>query len=123
MLSFKPTLSQSPLLAYRTTVKTAMGFTLFHLVHGSEVVLPIECEIPTLHTALDLIPGTPDLEHRLLSLEQLDEYRRATLQSNEALKKRSKSYFNQHVNPRTFHESDLILAFDARKDKNPGPGK
>jgi len=44
------------LWAYRTSVKTATGFTPFHLVHGIEEVLPIECEIPSLHLAIELLP-------------------------------------------------------------------
>jgi hypothetical protein len=32
----------STLWAYRTEVKTATGFTLFHLIHGIEATLPIE---------------------------------------------------------------------------------
>jgi hypothetical protein len=40
----------SSLWAYRMTVKTATGFTPFHLVHGIESTLPIKCEIPTLRT-------------------------------------------------------------------------
>ena len=37
------------LWAYRTTVKTAMGFSPYQLVHGVESVFPIECEIPSLN--------------------------------------------------------------------------
>ena len=77
----------STLWAYRTTVKTATGFTLFHLVHGVEATLPIECEIPTLHTAIDLLPDTAPMEQHLLNLESLDEDRRSSLQNNEAAKK------------------------------------
>jgi hypothetical protein len=38
----------SSLWAYRTSVKTSTGFTPFQLVYGIEVVLLIECEIPSL---------------------------------------------------------------------------
>jgi transposase InsO family protein len=77
----------SALWAYRTTVKTATGFTPFHLVHGVEATLPIECEIPTLRTAIELLPDTAPMEQRLLNLESLDEDRRSSLQNNEAAKK------------------------------------
>jgi hypothetical protein len=77
----------SALWAYRTTVKTATSFRPFHLVHGVEANLPIECEIPTLRTAIELLPDTAPMEHRLLNLESLDEYRRSSLQNNEATKK------------------------------------
>jgi hypothetical protein len=36
------------LWAYRTAINTATGFLSFQLIHGLEVVLLIECEIPSL---------------------------------------------------------------------------
>jgi hypothetical protein len=75
------------LWAYRTTVKIAIGFTPIHLVHGVEGTLPIECEIPTLCTTIELLPDTAPMEQRLLNLESLDEDRRSSLQNNEASKK------------------------------------
>jgi hypothetical protein len=41
----------SALWAYRTSVKSATGFTPFRLVYGMEAILPIECEIPSLKLA------------------------------------------------------------------------
>jgi hypothetical protein len=46
----------SSLWAYRTVVKTATSFTLFHLFHGIEATLPIECKIPMLCTAIEIFP-------------------------------------------------------------------
>jgi transposase InsO family protein len=77
----------SLLWAYRTIVKTAIVFTPFHLVHGVKATLPIECEISTLHTTIELLPDTAPIEQRLLNLESLDEDRRSSLQNNEAAKK------------------------------------
>jgi hypothetical protein len=58
----------STLWAYRTTVKTTTGFTPFHLVHGVEASLPIECEIPTLRITIELLPDTAPMEQRLPEL-------------------------------------------------------
>jgi hypothetical protein len=52
----------------------------------------------------------------LLNLESLDEDRRSSLQNNEAAKKRSKATFDRHVNLRSFHEGDLVLAYDIAYD-------
>jgi hypothetical protein len=104
------------LWAYRTVVKTATGFTPFHLVHGVKATLPIECEIPTLHTAIELLPDTSPMEQRLLNLESLDEDRRSSLQNNEASKKWSKATFDRHVNLLSFNEGDLILSYDISHD-------
>ena len=50
------------LWVYRTYVKPAIGFTPFYLVFGEEAVLPIECEIPSLHLAVELLPHSQPLE-------------------------------------------------------------
>jgi transposase InsO family protein len=61
------------LWAYQTLVKTTTNFSLFQLVHSVELILPIECEIPSLKLAVELLPDTSDLERRLVHLESLDE--------------------------------------------------
>ena len=67
------TMSFSALLAYRTSVKSAMGFTPFQLVYGIEAFFLIECEIPSLKLAVKLLPNASNEEERLLYLMQLDE--------------------------------------------------
>ena len=67
------------LWAYRTAIKTATSFSPYHLVHGVESVLPIECEIPSLKIAIELLPDTSPLEEHLVHLEQLDEQCRDAL--------------------------------------------
>ena len=54
------------LWAYRTAVKTATGFSPYQLVHGVESELSVECEIPSLKLAMDILPYTSALEERLV---------------------------------------------------------
>ena len=61
------------LWAYRTTTKIAARCTPFQLIYGLEVVLPIECEIPSLKLTIKLLPNTTKEEQRLLYLSHLDE--------------------------------------------------
>jgi len=63
----------SALWAYRTSIKSSMGFTLFQLVYGIEAILPIECEIPSVKLVVELLPNTSAEEECLLYLMQLDE--------------------------------------------------
>jgi hypothetical protein len=77
----------STLWAYRTSVKTATSFSPFQLVYGLEAVLPIECQIPSLKLAVELLSDTSPLEECLLYLEQLDEQHRDAALANEAHKK------------------------------------
>jgi hypothetical protein len=78
------------LWAYRTSVKTATSFSPFQLVHGVELILPIECKIPSLKLAVELLPDTSDLERRLVHLEILDEQHLDAFTAIEANKKRVK---------------------------------
>jgi hypothetical protein len=64
------------LWAYRTSVKNSTNFSPFQLVHGVELILPVECEITSLKLAVELLPDTSDLERCLVHLESLDEQHR-----------------------------------------------
>ena len=59
------------LLAHRTVVKTTTSFSPYQLVHGVESILPVECEIPSLKLAVELLPDTSPLEERLVHLSNL----------------------------------------------------
>jgi hypothetical protein len=85
----------STLWAYRTSVKTATGFSPFQLVYGLEAVLPIECQIPSLKLAVQLLPDTSPLEERLLYLERLNEQRRDAALANEAHKHKVKCQYDR----------------------------
>ena len=69
---------------YRTSVKTTTGFTPFQLVYGLEVVLPIECQIPSLKLAVELLPNTSIEEEWFLYLTNLHENRKYDALDNEA---------------------------------------
>ena len=112
----------STLWAYHTSTKTTTSFTLFHLVHGVESVLPIECQISSLHLIVELLPDTSPLEEGLLQIKQTIEDRRASLQAIELAKTRSKVHYDSHVHPRTFSEGDMVLVYDKPNDKF-GKGK
>ena len=94
---------------YRNSVKTTTGFTPFHLVFGEEVVLPIECEIPSLKLVVKLLPDTQPLEQQIIMLERASEDYRIALRTLDAAKKCTKAQYDQKFHPRTFHEGDLVL--------------
>jgi len=48
----------SALLAYITSTKTTTGFTPFQPVYGLEETIPINCEIPLLKLAIELLLNT-----------------------------------------------------------------
>ena len=105
------------LWAYRTAVKTTTGFSPYQLVHGVESVLSVECKIPSLKLAIELLPDTSALEERLVHLEQLDEKHRDALVALEVNKRRVKVQYDKSIHPRRFSEGDLVLLWD--QDKEP----
>jgi hypothetical protein len=74
------------LWAYRTFLKTAIGFSPFQLVYELEAVLSIEFQIPSLKLVVQLLPDTSPLEESLLYLKQLGEQRCDAALANEAHK-------------------------------------
>jgi hypothetical protein len=86
------------------------------LVYGIEVILPIECEIPSMELAIELLSNTSELEKRLIYLEQLDEMRRDAATSNDVHKQCIKSQYDKLVKPRIFSEGDLVLVYDEKND-------
>ena len=104
------------LWVYRTVVKTAMGFSPYQLVHGVESILSIECEIPSLKLAVELLSDTSPLEESLVHLEQLDEQRRDALVALEVNKHSVKVQYDKSVHPRRFSEGYLVLLWDQPKE-------
>ncbi|RDX97071.1 Gypsy retrotransposon integrase-like protein 1, partial [Mucuna pruriens] len=72
---------------YRTSVQTSTGATLYVLVYGTEAVLPIEVEIPSL---------------RVLAEVELDE-------AEWVQQRRVKKAFDKKVRPRIFRKGDMVL--------------
>ena len=54
-------------------MKDATGFTPFQLIYGLEATLPIECEIPSLKLAVELLLNTSPEEEHLIYLKRLEE--------------------------------------------------
>ena len=96
--------------------------TPFQLVYGLEAVLPIECEIPSLQMAIELLLATSEEEKRLLYLAKLDETRCDAALAIETHAKRMKAQYDRNVSPRNFSEGDLVLLYDQANDKL-GAGK
>jgi hypothetical protein len=68
-------------------VKTVIGFTPFQMVYAVYVVLPIECEIPSLKLTIEIMPHTSVEEERFLYLTKLEETCRDATLINETYKK------------------------------------
>ena len=89
---------------------------------GLEVVLPIQCQIPSLKLAVEIFPNTSTKEEIFLYLTNLDETRRDVALAKEENKKWIKAQHDKFVQPHVFNECDLVLTYDQRHDKL-GKGK
>ena len=87
------------LWAYRTAVKATTSFPPYHLVHGVESILLIECEIHSLKLAVGLLPENFELEECSLRIEQLDEQCRDDLVALKVNKRRVKAQYDKSVYP------------------------
>jgi hypothetical protein len=88
------------LWAYRTSINTSTSFSPFPLVHGVELILPIECEIPSLKLEIELLPDTSNLEECLIHQEHLDEKLQDASTTIEENKWRVKVQYDRSVCPR-----------------------
>ena len=94
----------------------ATRFTPFHLVYGVELVLPIQCKIPSMKLAIELLPNTSELKKRLIYLKQLDETNRDATMSNDVHKRHIKAQYDKSIKPRVFSERDLALVYNLKND-------
>ena len=84
--------------AYRMNFKTSTEFLPFHIVHGAEALIVVECEIPSLKFAIHVLPYTYEIEECLLHLEHLDEHHSNALTKNKADKQRVKNQYDKAIN-------------------------
>ena len=97
------------LWAYRTTVKTSTGCTPFNLVFGSEAVLPLEIQLPSLRVAVLQMDPDENARVRLAELESMDEKRLAVQQRLEIYQAQVAGAFNKRVKFRSLQKGDLVL--------------
>ncbi|RDX88894.1 hypothetical protein CR513_29437, partial [Mucuna pruriens] len=89
---------------YRTTVRTPTGATPYSLVYGTESILPVEIEIPSLRVIAEA-----KAQHRFDQLNLITEKRLTALCHGQLYQKRIKQAFDKRVKPRVFKEGDLVL--------------
>lgn len=107
------------LWAYRTFIRTPTGATPFSLVYGSEAILPIEIELPSLRVSLQNLIS--DEEYRVAHLQELallDERRLRALNHLRMYQHRLQLQYNKRVQPREFEVGDLVLQHNMRNLQN-----
>ena len=93
------------LWAYRTSFRTNLGFTPFHLVYGQEAILPIEVELASFRVqTINHLKSKEKLKERILQLEllQLDRDQAVEYYHQQAEKRREK--FNKRLKAKNLEE-------------------
>ena len=81
------------------------------LIYGTEAILPIEIELPSLKisAAANLSPNDDEyIKNRIASLEVLQEEREETQKRLKMYHDRATWMYNQHVRPRKFKIGTLV---------------
>ncbi|KAH9324037.1 hypothetical protein KI387_004215, partial [Taxus chinensis] len=99
------------LWAYRTSIRTPTGATPYSLVYGTEAIIPLEVELPSLRISLrDYLDKDEDYRvARLAELELLDERRIRALNHLKVYQNRVSRGYNKCIIHREFDVGDLVL--------------
>ncbi|XP_070008344.1 uncharacterized protein [Nicotiana sylvestris] len=98
------------LLGYCTTVRTSIGSTPYHLVYGTEAVIPVEVEIPSLRIIVEAeIEDIEWVKTRLEQLTLIGEKRMAAVCHGQLYQQRMARASNKKVRPRNYEVGQLVL--------------
>ncbi|PKI58253.1 hypothetical protein CRG98_021335 [Punica granatum] len=91
------------LLAYRTSIRSSTGATLYSLVFVIEAVLPVEVEIPSMRVlAQSNLKEAEWAKQRYEQLNLINEERLTALCHGQCYQQRMARTFNKRVRPREF---------------------
>ncbi|MCO5593825.1 hypothetical protein L7F22_047843 [Adiantum nelumboides] len=111
------------LWAYKTSFRTSLGYTPYHLVFGKEAILSIEVQLASLKILATKNEGTPSdrLKQRILDLERLELDREIAIEHYATQAERRRQKFNKDLKDKDLKRGMLVLrydnSFDTRKDK------
>jgi hypothetical protein len=103
------------LWAYRTTWRNTTGHTPYELVYGKQVLLPIEFQVKTFRTAMQLGMDLDEAKkQRILQLNELDEIRQDALQRTTLIQEQRTKWHDKYIKKKSFQSGDWALLYDSR---------
>jgi hypothetical protein len=98
------------LWAYRVTIRTPMQVTPYSLVYGSEVVLPLEVQLPSLRVAIhEKITNDEQIRLRFQELDVFEEGRLQAIQNLEIYHQNMVRAYDKLVKKWVFQKGELVL--------------
>ncbi|XP_072065252.1 uncharacterized protein [Arachis hypogaea] len=92
---------------YNTTIHSTTKETPFHLVYGSDAMIPVEISQSSLRT--ELADQTTQDIARQFELDLIEELRSSTAIKHLAMQQHIARRYNQRLHPRSFRTNDLVL--------------
>ena len=103
-------MSSYDLLGYQTTVRTSTGATPYLLVYGTEAVVPVEVEIPSLRIIQEAeLSNAEWVRKRMDQLALIDEKRMVAVYHGQLYRQRMTRAFHKRVKARNFEVGQLVL--------------
>ncbi|XP_060177936.1 uncharacterized protein LOC132607877 [Lycium barbarum] len=98
------------LLGYRTTPRTSTGATPYMLVYGTEAIIPVEVEIPSLRIIQEAeLDDTEWIRKRYEELALIDEKWMIVVSHGQLYQQRMARAFKKHIRTRVFQIGQLVL--------------
>ncbi|HEX4851450.1 MAG TPA: transposase family protein, partial [Puia sp.] len=117
------TLLRYALWVDRTKFKIALGSTPYHLVYGTNPILPVNLRIPTWKFANESLGFDNHREARIVQMLQLDEKRGQAIKKFAKHQVVVKRWFDKRARVKTFRISNLVLCWDKAHEKKGSHGK
>ncbi|XP_013660823.1 uncharacterized protein LOC106365859 [Brassica napus] len=109
------------LWAYKTTYKTPLGTTPYHLVYAKACHLPVELEYKAAWAVKLLNFDIKSAkERRSIQIQELEEIRHLAYESTKIYKEKTKAYHDKRIISGSFEPNDRVLLFNSKLKLFPG---
>lgn len=103
------------LWAYITTWRNTTRHTPYELVYGKQVLLPIEFQIQTYKTIVQLDLDLSEAQkQRMTQLNELDEIKEEAFQRTSLVQQQRSIWHDKYIKERKFQLGDWALLFDSK---------